>query len=191
METFKKIHYEIATDWLRVYDFRELAERCGFMKMLDKECPVLDCGAVSRMWKIVLFKLPVVAVCVGTKTDKDFRIIDNYRQLDALMRLYGYKGDTRFWMNPKTCELALEKSDDFCVELSEVFDTFRMIELRERLRTSGCYTDSEWLRIEDNLKTANARMQTFDVQLHCVQVKNSDRMSVLAELDSFYNPTMF
>ena len=142
-------------------------------------------AVLEKCWTSILYGLPITIVIIGDKSDQNKVILDNFREIDALMTIYGFKSrEEKLFIDALDCELGLEKSKN-CFDIEDICDTFKMMEHIENIQNSDLDEDTKVAMI-DNLRHINKRLQQFTINIHSLIVKQEKRSELESTLTQFY-----
>jgi hypothetical protein len=128
----------------------------------------------------------MTVVSVGRLSDKDCEIVSNFCEIDNLMRILNAYENNDLWLDPFSCELALESNNEKFVLLNDVYDTFNMITYLKEYEKSLA-SDAAKKTVHDNLTLINSLMQQYPVSLRYIGVQDAGRQSLIDNLDKFYD----
>ncbi len=173
-------------DVVRFYTFNDILKEHSFHKVFEQMTIDIDESLVDRMWKSVMLCLPVTFICIGRRLDKEFRILSDIREVVALLRLFGYlKSNMKIYIDPMTCEIGFKKTGDVIL-LKNVYDTYKLIDEQDYIKSSEDISDEDKRTICTNLDYVNSRMQSFNVCMHCLLTSDEKKEALIKELSKLY-----
>lgn len=180
---FKEVRH--VNDSVRCYDLKGILENSDWDKKIPAMSSITDLAVLEKCWTSILYELPITLVTVGYKSDTDMVILDNFREVDALMSIYGYNPrNEHFYVDVRSCELTLESSED-TVELKDVRDTFSMSGIIENVRSQSIADDEKEVII-DNIRNINAKLQRFEIALCNLLIPKYEKSRLVSMLNQFY-----
>ena len=167
------------------YELKDILQGSDSDKKIASMWTILDLAVLEKCWTSILYDLPITIVMIGDKSDKNKVILDNFREVDALMAIYGFHPrDEKLYLDPISCELALEKGDGF-IALPDVCDTFKMLNVIGDLMASDLKQDVKEKMI-DNIKNINKKLQRAEIFFHELMVGSYERSRLASVLEQFY-----
>ena len=181
--TFKNVNHN--NEVIYGYELKDVLAVSGWDQKISGMFERLDLAVLQKCWTSILFSLPITIVMIGDKSNKNKVILDNFREIDALMTIYRFnpRGE-KLYLDPMSCELSLEKSENF-IALENVYDTFKLIELIKDICKLNL-DDKETEAIIDNLKHINKKLQTLNILFHELLDSSSDKTRLASFLNQFY-----
>ena len=167
------------------YELKDVLQGSDSDKKIASMFEHMDLAVLEKCWTSILYDLPLTIVMIGDKSDKDKVILDNFREVDALMAIYGFhpRGE-KLYLDPMSCELALEKGENF-IALPDIFDTFKMLNVIGDLMASDLEQDVKEKMI-DNIKNVNKKLQRAEILFHELMVGSYERSRLASILEQFY-----
>ena len=172
-------------DGFRGYEFIKWLNEKGWDERIIEMFDDIDLPVIQKCWTSILYQLPIVLVINHDKNHKDMEILDNYREIDSLMRIYGARPGIELYFDPKSCELALESNDGKYFPLKDIYDTFVMTQRQEEIKSWDISEEEKQLLI-DNMNVVNSRMQQFYITIRIVESRPKYNESVVQSLKEFY-----
>lgn len=167
------------------YELKDVLQGSDSDKKIASMWTILDLAVLEKCWTSILYDLPITIVMIGDKSDKDKVILDNLREVDALMAIYGFHPrDEKLYLDPMSCELALEQGENF-VALPDVCDTFKMLQTIEKINVWNISEDVKEKMI-DNIKNINKKLQRAEILFHELMVGSYERSRLASVLEQFY-----
>ena len=72
------------------YELKDVLHGSDSDKKIASMFEHMDLAVLEKCWTSVLYDLPLTIVMIGDKSDNDKVILDNFREVDALMAIYGF-----------------------------------------------------------------------------------------------------
>lgn len=167
------------------YELKDVLQGSDSDKKIASMFEHMDLAVLEKCWTSILYDLPLTIVMIGDKSDKDKVILDNFREVDALMAIYGFNPrNEKLYLDPMSCELALEKGENF-IALPDIFDTFKMLNVIGDLMASDLKQDVKEKMI-DNIKNVNKKLQRAEILFHELMVGSYERSRLASVLEQFY-----
>ena len=167
------------------YELKDVLQGSDSDKKIASMFEHMDLAVLEKCWTSILYDLPITIVMIGDKSDKNKVILDNLREVDALMAIYGFHSrQEKLYLDPISCELALEKGDGF-IALPDVCDTFKMLNVIGDLMASDLEQDVKEKMI-DNIKNVNKKLQRAEILFHELMVGSYERSRLASVLEQFY-----
>lgn len=167
------------------YELKDVLQSSEWDKKIASMFEHMDLAVLEKCWTSILYDLPITIVMIGDKSDKNKVILDNFREVDALMAIYGFHPrNEKLYLDPMSCELALEKGDGF-IALPDVCDTFKMLNVIGDLMASDLEQDVKEKMI-DNIKNVNKKLQRAEILFHELMVGSYERSRLASVLEQFY-----
>ena len=180
---FKEVNY--VNESIRAFELKNFISCSGLDKKISEMFERVDLAVLEKCWTSILYGLPITIVIIGDKSDQNKVILDNFREIDALMTIYGFKfREEKLFIDALDCELALEKSKN-CFDIEDICDTFKMMEHIENIQNSDLDEDTKVAMI-DNLRHINKRLQQFTIIIRSLIVKQEERSELESALTQFY-----
>lgn len=163
-----------------------IAEDTDWAEKIDVMYDVVDISVLQKCWTSILYGLPINIVTVGYSNDRNVEILSDYKEIFALMQIYGISKKVRLFIDPFSCELALEPGPGY-YPLEDIYDTFRLVELQKTME-GWLVSDDKKKEAYDNTNVVNSRMQQFYITIRNVCTYDDVlKDSVINSLKAFYN----
>jgi len=175
-----------SADSMYAYDFKKKLLENGWLEKVHNMFDTMDVSVIQKVWTSILYRLPMTVVSVGRLSDKDCEIVSNFREIDNLMRILNAYNNNDLWLDPFSCELALESNNGKFVLLNDVYDTFNMITYLKEYEQSLA-SDAAKKTVHDNLTLINSLMQQYPVSLRYIGVQDAGRQPLIDSLHKFYS----
>jgi hypothetical protein len=180
---FKNVSH--INETIRSYELKDILQGSEWDKKISSMFEHMDLAVLEKCWTSILYDLPLTIVMIGDKSDKDKVILDNFREVDALMAIYGFhpRGE-KLYLDPMSCELVLEKGDGF-ITLPDVCDTVKMLQTIEKINLWNISEDVK-TKVIDNIKNINKKLQRAEILFHELMVGSYERSRLANVLEQFY-----
>ena len=175
-----------SADSMYAYDFKKKLLENGWLEKVHNMFDTMDVSVIQKVWTSILYRLPMTVVSVGRLSDKDCEIVSNFREIDSLMRILNAYENNDLWLDPFSCELALESNNGKFVLLNDVYDTFKLMSYLKEYEQSLA-SDAAKKTVHDNLTLINSLMQQYPVSLRYIGVQDAGRQSLIDSLHKFYS----
>ena len=175
-----------SADSMFAYDFKKRLNENGWLEKIHDMFDTMDVSVIQKVWTSILYRLPMTVVSVSRLSDKDCEIVSNFREIDSLMRILNAYENNDLWLDPFSCELALESNNGKFVLLNDVYDTFNMITYLKEYEQSLA-SDAAKKTVHDNLTLINSLMQQYPVSLRYIGVQDAGRQLLIDSLHKFYS----
>lgn len=180
---FKNVEH--VNEVIHGYELKDVLQVSEWDQKISSMFEHLDLAVLQKCWTSILYELPITIVMIGDKSDKDKVILDNFREVDALMSIYGFNPRReKLYLDPEDCELALENAEHFVV-LEDVYDTVRMLQTIDAVKQWNMDEDAK-NKVIDNIKHVNKKLQMAQILFHELLVRLFDRSRLASALNKFY-----
>lgn len=167
------------------FELKDILQCSGWDKKISSMFEHMDLAVLEKCWTSILYDLPITIVMIGDKFDKDKVILDNFREVDALMAIYGFHPrEEKLYLDSMSCELALENTEHF-VPLPDVFDTFKSTQTIEKIKEWDVDDDTKEIMI-DNIKSINKKLQRVEITFRELIISRYERSRLASVLEQFY-----
>ena len=180
---FKNVDH--VSEVIHGYELKDVLQVSEWDQKISSMFEHLDLAVLQKCWTSVLYDLPITIVMIGDKSDKDKVILDNFREVDALMSIYGFNPRReKLYLDSENCELALENAEHF-IALDDICDTFQMLQTIDVVERWDMTEDAR-NKVIDNIKHVNTKVQCAEILFHELFVRSFDRSRIASVLNQFY-----
>ena len=187
---FKNVQH--TGDAFRGYELKTVLSYGGWDAKIPTMFVSLDLKAVHKCWTSILFELPITIVGIAMKTS-DQVILSDFRELDALMNIYGITQREKLYVDPRSSNLSLlpkkiavgPDGPEEHLPLEDVCDTFKLIGRIDEIKKWNI-PDADKEEYIDNLRVINAKMQQFVITVRELQIDPGKRDKLACYLNTFY-----
>lgn len=173
-------------DGFRGYELIKWLKEKGWDVRISKMYDGISLSVMQKCWTSILYQLPITIVMNHDKNHKDVEIIDNFREIDSLMRIYGARSGAELYFDPRSCDLYLTPDDGRYIPLKDIYNTFKMSQIQDEIKSREDISEEDKTLLIDNMNVVNSRMQQFYVTIRVIETSDGKSESVVRSLKKFY-----